>query len=276
MDKNMEERIAEIYYTAAEARAVLGMSKDSFNYWVRIGKIQKRTLMGGKQGVYARKDIDALAARIEAMMLADTPEPLTFRRATIDDLDTETYLAYLIFGQRALDPDMKAARRAYLERCPDSAWHLYDNERLVSYINIVPVSDQAIEDFTSGKNHAWAFSSEVRPFVPEKKLQCIIADFVTIPSAPPAKRSVYAERVLLEISHVLRDFAAQGIEITKVYAASATASGQRILKNAGFVVISNPTKDRFIYQLDVPTATHLKMLQEYREALEEWRQKHLG
>ncbi|HZU00286.1 MAG TPA: hypothetical protein VFA10_11520 [Ktedonobacteraceae bacterium] len=266
----MDERIAKIYYTAAEARAVLGLSKDSFNYWVKTGKIQKRTLFGGKHGVYPKKEIDLLAARIEAMMLADSPEPLTFRRATIDDLEAETHLAYLIFGQRALDADMKAARRAYLERCPESDWHLYDNERLAAYVNIVSVSDQAIALFKTGRHHAWSFAEELRPYTPGRKHQCIIADFVTIPSAPPAQRSTYAQRVLFELGHVLKDFGARGIEITSLYAASSTASGIRILKHAGFVPLTTDVKDRLIYALDLTSDTHIKILQEYREALSEW------
>jgi hypothetical protein len=270
----MDERIAKIYYTAAEARAVLGMSKDSFNYWVKIGKIQKRTLLGGKHGVYAKKDIDALAVKIETMMIADSPEPLTFRRATVDDLEAETYLAYLIFGQRALDPDMKAARRAYLERCPDSDWHLYDNERLAAYVNIVSVSDKAIKLFKTGKHHAWSFSEELRPYTPGRQHKCIIADFVTIPSAPPAQRSAYAQRVLFELGHVLKDFGTRGIEITVLYAASSTSSGIRILNHAGFLPLETEVKDRLIYELDITAATHVKILQEYKEALTEWLATH--
>jgi hypothetical protein len=266
----MDERISKIYYTAAEARAVLGMSKDSFNYWVKTGKIQKRTLLGGKHGVYPKKEIDLLAAKIEAMILADSPEPLTFRRATVDDLEAETYLAYLIFGQRALDPEMKEARRAYLELCPDSDWHLYDNDRLAAYINIVSVSERAIAQFKTGKHHAWSFSQELCSYTPGHKHKCIIADFVTIPSAPPAQRSTYAQRVLFELGRMLKYFGVRGIEITALYAASSTPSGIRILKHAGFIPMTTEVKDRLIYELDLTRDTHSKILQEYREALTEW------
>lgn len=272
-DKSLDERITSLYYTASEARTILGMSKDAFNYWVRSGKIAKRSFLG-KHGYYAKKDIDALAAKIEAMMLADSPEPWTFRRGTIDDLEAETYLAYLIFGQRALDADMKAARRAYLERCPDSDWHLYDNDRLVAYINMVPISDKAIELFRTGKHHAWSFSEDIQQFTPGQQHKCLLADFVTLPSAPPARRSAYAERVLLELGHVLRDFGARGIEITHFYAASSTATGIRILTHAGFKRRDTQVKDRYIYELDISAATHMKMLEDYREAFAGWQAAH--
>jgi hypothetical protein len=271
--KSMDERISAIYYTASEARTVLGMSKDSFNYWVKTGKIQKRSFMG-KHGYYAKKEIDGLAAKIEAMMFADTPEPLTFRRGTVDDLDAETHLAYLIFGQRALDPEFRAARRAYLENCPDSDWHLYDNERLVAYVNIVSVSDEAVKLFKTGRHHAWSFTEELRPYTPGHQHKCIIADFVTIPSAPPAQRSSYAQRMLSELGHVLKDFGARGIEITALYAASSTPSGIRILKHAGFIPMETEVKDRLIYEMDVAAASHIRMLQDYKEALTEWQASH--
>lgn len=267
--KSFDDRIADLYYTASEARAVLGMSKDMFNYWVKTGKIKKRVFMG-KHGFYAKKDINLLASRIEAMMFADMPEPLTFRRGTVDDLESETYLAYLIFGSRALDQDMRDARRAYLERCPDSDWQLYDNERLVAYINLIAVSDRAVALFKTGKYHAWSFSQELMRYTPGRQHKCLIADFVTIPSAPPARRSAYAERVLLELGHVLKDFGARGVEITHLYAASSTASGVRILTRAGFSRQDTEVKDRYVYELDLSTASHIKMLADYREALSEW------
>lgn len=267
--RSLDERLSKIYYTAAQARTVLGLDKDTFNYWVKIGKIQKRTI-AGSHGLYARKDIDTLAADIEAILMMDAPEPLTFRRATLEDLEKEDILAHLVFGQPAITPEIRQARRAYLQKNKDSFWHLYDQERLVSFINIVPLRQAAYEAFRHGQR-GWTFDLEdIEQFAPGHPLQCIIIDFVTTPTVPPRKRKQYAARVISELGKTLIRWGEMGIEITHVAAASATETGQAILQNAGFRVVGDSGHGRLIYELDV-LSSEAKMLRGYKSSLEEWR-----
>jgi hypothetical protein len=270
--RSLDERLRQIYYTAAEARGVLGLDKDTFNYWVKIGKIKKRTI-AGSHGWYARKDIDTLAADIEAILIADAPEPLTFRRATIEDLEKEDTLAHLVFGQPAITPEIRQARRDYIQANKDSFWHLYDQDRLVSYMDIVPLQHDAYEQFRTGKR-GWTFPVEqIEQFQPGHPLECIIIDFVTTPAVPPGKRKQYAARVLSELGKLLVRWGEMGIEIVRVAAASATENGQSILQNAGFHVIGDSGHRRLIYELDVEQS-QAKMLAGYREALQEWKSLH--
>lgn len=67
---DMQEKLSSVYYTAAEARQVLGLSEDAFHGYVRTGKVRKYMLPGKRQGRYLKKEIDALAASINGTISA--------------------------------------------------------------------------------------------------------------------------------------------------------------------------------------------------------------
>jgi hypothetical protein len=64
-------RIKALYYTAAEARDVLGLTEDSFQYWVKSEKIHKVTLPGRIHGLYSRREVNKLAQETVEKMLAE-------------------------------------------------------------------------------------------------------------------------------------------------------------------------------------------------------------
>src|SRR5258707_11678793 len=49
------------YYTAREARAVLGLSDYKFQNEVKAGRIPAKKIPGRKQNIYLKRDIDVLA-----------------------------------------------------------------------------------------------------------------------------------------------------------------------------------------------------------------------
>jgi predicted DNA-binding transcriptional regulator AlpA len=56
----------ELYYTAREAQTRLGLSKAKFYKWVREGIVPRVVLPGMKQGVYPRRDVEALVSLMSA------------------------------------------------------------------------------------------------------------------------------------------------------------------------------------------------------------------
>src|SRR6266568_2451497 len=109
------EKISDLYYTAAEARQVLGVSEHSFQYWVKSGKINKSVLPGKKQGAYLKREIDRKAQQIERALFFADAKDLEFKPATVNDMDAESHLASLVFGRRALEGDAMERARQLLE-----------------------------------------------------------------------------------------------------------------------------------------------------------------
>src|SRR5689334_1472535 len=92
-------KLGEIYYTAAQARKVLGIDEDTFQYWGKSQRIKRIHLPGRKQAVYSKKEINDMANRIEAVAIAEKGDGIEFRKATISDLDEEYKLARITFGR---------------------------------------------------------------------------------------------------------------------------------------------------------------------------------
>jgi N-acetylglutamate synthase-like GNAT family acetyltransferase len=266
----LSKELAKYYHTAAEARKELGLDEEAFQYWVRKGRIKKIVLPGRSQGVYSKKEVATLRNQITTTLIAEQDDGVKFRKATEDDIEQEAELAHLIFGERARAIE---ERTAFLKKNPDIDFHLYDQDRLVAYINIVPLKHTAIEQFMQGGLMAWKIGLDnIEQYMAGKPVECLIIDMVTTPTVPPNKRTFYGSRLLSGLLEVLAEAGARGIEITKVYAASDTPTGIRILKNAGFQIIGETRKGRLSFMLDVANSDE-KVLKEYKEVLEEWKKR---
>lgn len=269
------ERLSDLYYTAGEARARLGLNENTFQTWVKTGKIQRIKLPGKGQGVYLRREIDRKAYLIEAAMLLDAPKDLEFKNATVPEVDAEIHLAHLIYGRRVLRPEAQKARRRLVETNPESTWLLYDREVLAASINIVPLERSAIEEFKQGKR-GWLFDKEViKQFAPGEPLECIIIDYMTTPAVPPEKRRYYGEVLLSEFAHTtMRHWGTRGVVINKLYTCGSTDDGRKLLRKSGiFRELGEPVPGRVIFELDIEQSDFV-LLHPYKEALAAWSEQY--
>ena len=197
-------------------------------------------------------------------------EGLVFRKATARDIAMENYLAYLNYWPGGANPEIRAARRAFLTYNPNSTYHLYDRGNLVASINIVPLKPEAIEEFIQGKR-GWLFGpDQIEQFQSGHPLRCIIIDFLSAPVPSTAHRTTYAMQLLMHLSLQLKEWGKQGIEIVSIHACGSTDLGRSILRNAEFEELGEPVSCRVMFELDVQSSP-LKLLQPYREALAQWR-----
>ncbi len=268
----LSKELANVYYTAAEAREVLGLDEEAFQYWGRTERIKRIKLPGRKQAVYSKKEVNTIASKMEAAMLAEKLTGLEYRKATLNDIDHEVELAHLVFGTRASNPEMINLRRSFLEKNPDITYHLYDGDHLVAYINLIPFDQEAIAKFREGERGWFLGTDHIEQFQPGKPLECIIIDMATTPTVPPARRGTYAQILLEGFTRNLAAWGQMGVEISKVYAASNTASGIRILKHAGFQVIKDLGNGRYVFELDV-NASEARILLGYKEAIRQWKEQ---
>ena len=269
----LDKEIAKHYYTAAQARKVLGLGEQALQYWVRKGRLHKTMLPGRAQGLYSRKEVDSIAEEIEATIIAQNAMGLEFRKATLDDLEEEYRLARIIFGKNADTPEIRQGKQAFLERNPDIDYHLYDEGNLVGCIHIVPLKHDAIIDFLEGRVVAWLIDpANIEQFEPGKPLECLFLDALTTPGVEPIKRTAYAAYMIAKLARTLTEMGSRGVEISKVYGASRTPSGIRIMRNAGFQIVREYPTGAITFMLDI-TSSHEKILLGYKSALEKWKQE---
>src|SRR5439155_1484161 len=121
------DRVKELYYTAKQARDILGLNENTFQTWVKTKRVNRTVLSGHGQGLYLRSEIDSKAAQIQAALFFDESQDLEYRQATISDMDAENQLSYLIFGKRAVTPQAVELTRRLARISPESTYHLYDH-----------------------------------------------------------------------------------------------------------------------------------------------------
>ncbi|HEU5379907.1 MAG TPA: hypothetical protein VFV38_31175 [Ktedonobacteraceae bacterium] len=260
-------KLAEYYYTAAEARRVLGVDESTFQYWGRTNRINRITLPGRKQPVYSKKEIDEIANEIEATVIMEKAKEIEFRAATIKDLEEENQLAQLVFGRAA----GAMPRKTFLERNSETDYHLYDQGKLVAYLTIYPLKHETLTKFMNGEIRGWQIAPEdIELFKPGKPLECVIMDMVTTPTVPPTKRTEYGRRMLVNITRVFQSWGERGIEIKKLHAIGGTSAGQRILTGAGFKEIKQVGTGRVAFELDIEN-TDERLLKAYREAIAKYK-----
>lgn len=268
---NLNEQIAVGYYTAQEAYTKLGMTRDAFNNYVKQGAIKKTTFVGS-HGYFKKTEIDALAEKIETLLLTAHDQNLEYRTATLDDLDAEIDLAALNFGRKRAEAT-REARIRFLQANPEITHYLFSQGRMVAAINLVPLTHDAILEFQEGKR-GWLFdTSQIEQFESGHRLECIIIDMMTTTRVTLDQRHRYASDLLNNFSHItLVEWGKRGVDIATIDACAGTEDGERILKRAGFKYTGNHD-EREMYRFDIDES-NLRILQPYKTALAQWREQH--
>src|SRR6266566_1620472 len=99
------KELSELYYTAAEARQVLGVTEHSFQYQVKSGKIKKTLLPGKKQGSYLKEDIHRIAAKEAAgrrKYRRARPVPVTIDWLSPNDIPAILRLDKIVYDEMFL------------------------------------------------------------------------------------------------------------------------------------------------------------------------------
>ena len=144
---------------------------------------------------------------------------------------------------------------------------------MVAAMNFVPLTHDAILEFREGKR-GWLFdTSQIEQFKLGHRLECIIIDMMTTTRVTLDQRHRYASDLLYNFSHVtLVEWGKRGVGVATIDACAGTDDGERILKRAGFKY-TGTHDEREMYHFNVDESD-LKILQPYKMAFDQWKEKH--
>jgi len=143
-----------------------------------------------------------------------------------------------------------------------------DQDKLVGFINLLPVKHETIMRFMQGEMRGWEIPAEdVLSYTPGSQVECIMMGMATTPEA--GQHAYYGRRLISGIVRFIHQLAAKDITITKLYATSVTPTGIAILRNAGFQEIGHLGK-RIAFELDTMNSD-APFAKRYRQTL---RQSH--
>ncbi len=283
----LADRIKEQYFTAQEAYQYLGLTRDAFNNYVkRDPKAYGQERLLGKHGYYRREKIEEMKSRLE-LLFAPEPGDFVFRTPRMDklknmeqDMEQEDRMAYLNFGPGSFTDERKAARRLYLKANPQSTFHLYKDDILVAFINLIPLSHDAILEFQKGIR-GWTFPvNKIKQFRSGERLECIIIDMATATNVRPAYRYLYASQIMHHMSLQFAEWGRQGVDIRSIDACGGTEDGKKLLIRVGFShtgtyhipAITKPEVlvDRDVYHLDVDSSDR-SLFRQYKREITNWK-----
>lgn len=250
---------AEEYYTAAEARKVLGLNEFTFQYRVRTGQIPKVIPPGKRQGVYPKRIIDALAQAMQ--LLFEQQEHIVFSRSLLAEQEEEMNIGIRCFGSEFITP--LPERIAFQLKSEYTFWSLKVDGHVVGYVSLFRFPPEFLDDLLTGRRIEREITvREVLPFTRHEPFSIYIDVMAVDPQLPHHLRNLYAGIIVSRFANVILDLRANGYQIEKLYTVTATKEGDRLVKKAGFHLMEGkslaPGRTAYEFELDETGIERLK------------------
>ncbi len=266
-----------IYYTAKEAREILGMTHSALLNQVAAGNLQRIIPPGRRQGVYLKEEVDRLKREMDAWLLsrqATNVEAAKFVKATADDMPEAVALSAAIFGDVHIIPLEK--RIEWLKKNPDIDYLLKQEGQIVGYLSLVPLLPETIDDLLNQRRFAKDLTADdILPYEPGVPVDIYGMAIGVKPGVSTAQKRDWGAALILGAIEVIKDLGERGIEIRSIKAHSTKPDGIRLMRHIGFTEVVANVPGMHNFQIDVEESG-IPFLMEYKEALRRWKEQHLG
>ncbi|MEO7019946.1 MAG: helix-turn-helix domain-containing protein [Ktedonobacteraceae bacterium] len=249
------------YYTAKEAQEKLGLSKAMFFRKVNQGVIPKMVPPGMKQGLYPKRDIDALVLSMTAVF--EQYNKIVFSRSTPADQREEMNIGIRCFGQDFITP---LGERLAFQRKSEYTFHsLKVNGLVVGYISMFHFDEAFLNDLLTGRKIEREITEKnMYPFVRLVPFSIYIDVIAIDPLLPMHLRQLYAGITLSRFVDVLSNMIVNNYQISCVYTVTTTVEGDNLVKKLGFSKMQGksiaPGRIAYQYTLDQPGFEHLQTI----------------
>src|SRR6185312_6668130 len=248
------------YYTASEAQVILGLSKAMFFRKVQEGFIPKVVLPGMKQGVYPKRDIDAIAKSMD--MLFEPYGKIAFSKSSPADQLEEMNIGIRCFGSDFITP---LRERIAFQQKSDFTFHsLKVDGHVVGYISMFRFSENFLDDLLTGRKiEVDITANDMEPFVRLEHFSVYIDVIAVDPSLPAHMQRLYAGLLISRAIDLLANLIANGYQITRIYTVTSTKEGDNLVKKLGFRLMERksivPGRTAYQYVLDEKGIQHLRI-----------------
>lgn len=249
------------YYTAGQAMAKLGLTKTVFYQKVKMKQIPKVTPPGMKQGVYPKRDIDALALAMN--LVFEIPEKIVFSKSTPGDQVEEMDIGIRCFGSEYITP--LPERIGFQQKSEFTFWSLKVEGRVVGYVSIFRFPPEFLDDILTGRHIERDITlKEVLPFPRLEEFDVYIDVMAVDPRLDLHLQHLYAGIIVSRFANALLDLKSHGYLIRNLYTVTATAEGDNLVRRLGFHLLEGkslvPHRVAYIYALDEAGVERLKEL----------------
>jgi hypothetical protein len=259
----------ESYYTAAQAKAKLGVNDSTLYAYVERGELQRIVPRGKKHGLYLRSEVDQLARDIDAFFVSRKKTSSVFAKATKEDIPACVDISYAIFtngGYVHFEIASAETRASWMDTNPDIFYVVKEEGQVMGYVSIIPMSREVIEKVLRDEVHMKDITPhDILPFVSGTPTDLYLMTMVVRPALSPSEKRAYGARLISGLTTVLIELGRKGIVFRDIYARTNTPDGIRLLKKIGFSRIPSVTNMQnyviHIQESGIPSAM------QYKEAL---------
>ncbi len=249
--------MSDNYYTASQAQAKLRLSKAIFHKRVKQGLIPKVVLPGMSQGVYPKRDVDALAL---SMQMA--PEELiSFSRSAPADQVEEMVIGSRCFGEHFITP---LQQRIAIQQKNEFTFHcLKVRGSVVGYISMFHLPPKVLDELLVGRRLEHEIT--VLEVLPLQRLQplAIYLDVIAVdPTVALHLQRMYAGFIILHFVTLVFNLLSNGYQIQKFYTVTRNEASENLVRKIGFQLLHGKSlavgRKAYEYQLDQESIQHLQ------------------
>ncbi len=257
-------RAPKNFYTARQAAIRLGMKESTFHYHVKTGKIKKVVPPGGTEGYYPKTLIDKMAEARELFILEYAAEPITFTKATDEDIRGIHDLCVNLFG--ITNTASYEALLGWHKKNPETYYVVKQEGIVTGYIGFLYLNKETTEHIMSETipGVPAPSSAEVLPFTPNEPIAGLFLGIAVRPGLPSQQRRMHGHHLIAGAIRTLEDLARRGMPVKKLYATSSTSDGIRLSRKLGFREIAFPGDPLLRFELDLETA-ETPLIRKYQE-----------
>lgn len=247
------------FYTAREAQAKLGLSKAMFFRKVNDGLIPRVVPTGMKQGVYPKRDIDALASSMNSLFTPN--ETVIFSRSSPADQLEEMNMSIHCFGRDFVTP---LNERIAFQQKNDLTFHsLKVAGQVVGYISMFRLPEAFLDDLLTGRKIQRDITlKEMRPLARLEPFPIYLDGVATDPHLPPALHQPYTDMLLFHFISLLLNLLLNGYQLTCIYTVVTLPERETLVQQLNFQQMVGksiaPGRTAYEYILDEPGIARMR------------------
>lgn len=231
----------EGFYTAKEAREILGVTEDKFQYMVRTNQVKKVIPPGRKYGMYLEAEVDELAASINGFVkqYSEVKDKTVFRPARPEDAQEMHDLGENIMKRSGGYGIPTEILMPFLCIPNSEIGHvLVRDDGIIGYFTLLPLKHESMmrlmhrEAKISKKDIT---PDDTVPFEPGEPIECFVWEIMSNPDEKHVGQLLIGK--LLTFLHSLGK---RGVDISSIYTIATSREGINLARRMGMEVMNLP------------------------------------